>query len=132
LYSLIDQTLGPWEQRPIYKANVQTFVTLRQLPPKVPLEVLRNLPVYFPDPTSIYALDPSFESDRKGVPESIKNIPVNPANAEIFKGLQKCNRHGLVSPVGVEHMFYAAIESKGCKLTAIGAHYRKLASAKRI
>src|SRR6185295_892009 len=27
IYSHIDQTLGPWEQRPVYKANVQTFIT---------------------------------------------------------------------------------------------------------
>jgi len=31
VYSHIDQTLGSWEQRPIYKANVQTFVTLRRI-----------------------------------------------------------------------------------------------------
>ena len=29
LYAHIDQTLGAWEQRPIYKANVQSFITLR-------------------------------------------------------------------------------------------------------
>jgi hypothetical protein len=31
-----------------------------------------------------------------------------------------------------EHMYYAAINSKGCKLTALGAHYRKLAEMKRL
>ncbi|WP_380941490.1 hypothetical protein [Sphingomonas floccifaciens] len=50
----------------------------------------------------------------------------------IFKGLQACNRNGLVVPVGTEHMYYAAIESRSCRLTAIGAHYRKLAETKRI
>ena len=132
LYSLIDQTLGPWEQRPIYKANVQTFVTLRQLPPKVAPAILRKLPVYFSDPTMVFALDPSFEPDRLYVAESIKDVPVNDKNAAIFKELQQCNRHGLVVPVDSDHMFNAAIESKGCRLTAIGAHYRKLAEAKRI
>ncbi|WNM07535.1 hypothetical protein RI056_10505 [Komagataeibacter nataicola] len=48
----------------------------------------------------------------------------------VFKGLQACNRNGLVVPVGAEHMYYAAIESKSCRLTAIGAHYRKLAEDK--
>jgi hypothetical protein len=132
LYSLIDQTLGPWEQRPIYKANVQTFITLRQMPPKVPLEVLRRLPVYFPDPTTVFKLDPSFEPDRQNVPDALKHIAVNASNAAVFKELQQCNRHGLVMPVDAEHMYYAAIESKGCRLTASGAHYRKLAEAKRI
>jgi len=129
VYSHVDQTLGPWEQRPIYKANVQTFVTLRQVSPKIPLETLRRLPTYFPDATSTFPLDPSFEPDRENVP---KNIPVNDNNARIFKELQMCNRHGLVTPIDAEHMYYAAIKSTGCRLTALGAHYRKLAEMKRI
>jgi hypothetical protein len=132
VYSLIDQTLGPWEQRPIYKANVQTFVTLRQVAPKIPLDVLRRLPTYFPNATDTFALDPSFEPDRQNVPEAFRNLPVNADNVRVFKELQACNRHGLVTPVSAEHMYYAAINSTGCKLTALGAHYRKLAEAKRI
>ena len=41
MYLHIDQTLGPWEQRPIYKANVQMFVTLRSVAPKIPLDAGR-------------------------------------------------------------------------------------------
>jgi len=132
VYSHIDQTLGPWEQRPIYKANVQSFVTLRQVTPKISLDILRRLPQYFPDPASIFALDPSFEPDRENIPEKFKKIPVNEENARIFKELQDCNRHGLILPIDAEHMYYAAINSTGCKLTALGAHYRKLANMNRI
>jgi Caspase domain len=132
LYSHVDQTLGPWEQRPIYKANVQTFITLRQVGPKIPLEVLRKLPEYFPDPTSVFALDPSFEPDRENIPDEFKHMPVKALHTSIFKELQQCNRYGLVTPIGAEHMYYAAINSTGCKLTAVGAHYRKLAEMKRI
>ncbi len=131
LYSHVDQTLGPWEQRPIYKANVQTFITLRQVAAKVPLDVLRRLPTYFPDRASVYALDPSYEEDRRNAAE-LDHIPVNPDNVRVFKELQRCNRHGLVVPVDAEHMYYAAINSKGCRLTAIGAHYRSLAEMKRL
>lgn len=132
IYAHVDQTLGPWEQRPIYKANVQTFVTLRQVNPKIPLEIIRRLPDYFPDATSTFSLDPSFEPDRENVPAEFKTIPVNVDNVRIFKELQLCNRHGLVMPINAEHMYYAAIGSTGCKLTALGAHYRKLAEMKRI
>jgi hypothetical protein len=132
VYSHVDQTLGPWEQRPVYKANVQTFVTLRQVSPKVPLEVLRRLPEYFPDAAYTFPLDPSFEPDRENVPDEFKGIPVNEQNARVFKELQMCNRHGLIKPVNAEHMYYAAIQSTGCKLTALGAHYRKLAEMNRI
>ena len=132
VYSHIDQTLGPWEQRPIYKANVQTFVTLRNVTPKVSLEILRRLPAYFKNPTDHFSLDPSFEPDRENIPENLRHIPVNDDNTRIFKELQLCNRHGLITPVDAEHMYYAAINSKACKLTALGAHYRKLAEMARI
>jgi hypothetical protein len=132
VYSHIDQTLGNWEQRPIYKANVHTFVTLRQVNPKIPLEVLRRLPEYFPDASDIFALDPSYEPDRENIPEELRHIPVNEDHARIFKELQMCNRHGLVTPIDAEHMYNAAIKSTGCKLTALGAHYRKLAEKNRI
>jgi hypothetical protein len=132
LYSLIDQTLGDWEQRPIYKANVQTFVTLRRVNPKVPLPALRRLLEYFPLPSHIFPLDPSYEPDRQNIPEHLRSVPVDPAHAAIFKELQLCNRQGLVTPVGEEHLYYAAVNSKGCRLTALGVHYHKLAKLRRI
>ncbi len=132
VYSHIDQILGVWEQRPIYKANVQTFVTLRQVPPKISLEILRRLPIYFPDAAYEFPLDPSFEPDRENIPEELRHIPVNENNTRVFKELQMCNRHGLVVPIKAEHMYYAAINSTGCKLTALGVHYRNLAKMKRI
>lgn len=132
VYAHIDQALGPWEQRPIYKANVQTFITLRQIAPKIPLEVLRRLPEYFPTAAYEFPLDPSFEPDRNNVSAEYRNTPVNKDNANIFRELQMCNRHGLVSPISEEHMFFAAIHSTGCRLTALGTHYRKLAEMKRI
>ncbi|AHL31464.1 caspase [Pseudomonas brassicacearum] len=132
IYSHVDQTLGPWEQRPMYKANVQHFVTLRKVEPKVPKDVLRRLVTYFPNKTDVFALDPSFEPDRINIPEKYRHLPVNDENVKVFKELQKCNRYGLVVPVDADHMFYAAINSTGCKLTGLGAHYRKLAEMKRI
>jgi len=132
IYSHIDQTLGPWDQRPVYKANVQSFVVLRQINSKVALETLRNLPKYFPDPAAVFPLDPSFEPDRQNVPEKFRNLPRNEENERIFAELQACNRQGLVAPIDAPHMYYAAINSTACKLTALGAHYRKLAELDRI
>lgn len=131
VYSLIDQTLGPWEQRPIFKANVQSFVRLRTVSPKVPLETLRKLPDYFSDESSTFPLDPTYEPDRNNIPEEFRHLPLAPKKIAIFKELQSCNRHGLVVPVDAEHMYDAAIKSTGCRLTAMGAHYRRLAAAKR-
>lgn len=132
LYSHVDQTLGEFEQRPVYKANVQTFVILRRVTPKVPLETLRKLPKYFPSPAATFRLDPSFEPDRGGEAERLKDVPVNDENVRVYRELQACHRHGLITPVGYEYMWNAAVFSTGCQLSATGAHYRRLAEMKRI
>ncbi|MBY3383212.1 caspase family protein [Rhizobium laguerreae] len=132
LYSHVDQTLGDWAKRPVYKANVQTFVILRRVAPKVALEVLRRLPEYFPDPTATYELGPSCEPERGEETERLKEIGVDPDKVRIYRELQACNRHGLVVPETYDHMWHAAIYGTGCRLTATGAHYRRLAVMKRI
>lgn len=132
LYSHVDQTLGTWEQRPMYKANVRSFIALRKVSPKIPDEVLRRLPQYFPDPAYVFPLNPSFEPDRQNIPVELRQLPVDEEHVKIFKELQLCNRHGLVVPVDADHMYYAAINSTGCKLTATGAHYRRLAELGRL
>jgi uncharacterized caspase-like protein len=37
LYAYVDEALGAWDQRPIFKTNVSNFASLRNVPPKVPL-----------------------------------------------------------------------------------------------
>ena len=39
---------------------------------------------------------------------------------------------GLVCPVGEEHMYYAAMNSKSCKLTPLGQHYWNLVKSGKI
>ncbi len=130
VYSLVDQTLGSWNQRPIFKANVQYFVNLRKVTPKISTDILRRLPEYFPDETHVYPLDPSHEPDRRNIPEEYRDLPIDEEKISVFQNLQRCNRFGLVVPVDVDHMYDAAIHSTGCKLTALGVHYRMLAEKK--
>lgn len=127
LYSFVDNALNVWAQRPVFKTNVSKFISLRQNNPLVDPSILRKLPEWFTYPGEIFQLDPSFEPDRDSVAEEIKHLPVDDKNAAIFRELQKCNRHGLVVPHEEEHMFFAAINSTGCKLTALGEYYRKIA-----
>lgn len=132
LYAHVDQTLGAWEQRPIYKANVQSFVTLREVSPKVPKEVLRRLPQYFPTASHVLKLDPSFEPDRGEEAQNLAGIPVDDDNVRIYRELQKCHQHGLITPTEHEFMWHTAVYSGGVRLTATGAHYRRLAEKKKI
>jgi len=119
VYAFIDRALGAWDQRPIFKTNVTRFCSLRQVPPPIPLDILRNLTVYFPDPAVGFQLDPSYEfTDDSAVPEHIA----------ILKELQRMVSVGLVVPVDEEHMYFAAMNSKSCRLTAFGNHYWHLAN----
>lgn len=53
-------------------------------------------------------------------------------NTKIFSELQKLEGIGLVVPVEEEHMYYAAMNSKSCELTAVGKQYWRLVKEKRI
>ena len=75
-------------------------------------------------------LDPTYEPERHETWAIEPNgIPApNPDHNAIFAILQKYNRVGLLVPEGVSHMWHAAMESKTVRLTALGEHYRSLAS----
>lgn len=123
LYSFVDQALGAWDQRPVFKTNVSRFVVLREVGSRVSLDTLRKLPDWFPTEGHVFSLDPSFEPTYES--------PID-ENVSIFQNLQKCNRHGLIEPVDTEHMYYAAMNSTGCRLTVLGVYYRNLALKGRL
>lgn len=124
VYAHIDQSLGPWKQRPVFKTNVKNFVSLRKVTPPIMLSDLQKIYELFPEAGFEYKLDPTFEPEMRGRPEGAP-APIQ-EHVEKFAILQKFNRVGLVVPVDAPHMWHAAIESKGCKLTALGEHYRRL------
>lgn len=130
IYAHIDQSLGAWEQRPIFKTNVRQFVSLRKTTPPIPIHDLRRIIEFFPTRDYQFPLDPSFEPEPQGrTPEMPRP---DPENIRKFELLQKYNRLNLVSPVGAQHMWHAAMQSKSCKLTTLGEHYRRLAEKRRI
>lgn len=130
VYAHIDQALGPWDQRPVFKTNVKSFVSLRRVQPPISLTDLRRITEFFPSPGCEVRLDPSFEPERES-PLSASVMP-NPENTRTFAILQKYNRVNLVVPVGAPHMYHAAMWSKSCRLTVLGEHYRSLVSRDRI
>lgn len=119
VYAHIDQSLGTWAQRPVFKTNVRSFVSLRKVQPPLDLPDLRRISEFFPTPGFELQLDPSFEPEGP-CPDADKTA--------IFGILQRYNRVNLAVPVGVEHPYHAAMESKSMRLTALGEHYRRLAS----
>ena len=130
VYAHIDQSLGAWEQRPVFKTNVKQFVSLRKVAPPIALSELQKLHELFPAPGFEYQLDPSYEPEEKG---RDKGMPApDSKNTQVFLLLQKFNRLNLLIPVDAPHMWHAAMQSKSCKLTALGEHYRRLAEKGRI
>ncbi len=119
VYAHIDQSLGAWEQRPIFKTNVNKFISLRQVAPAISLATLRKLATYFKTKDYFFPLDPSFEDASGHV--------LDPDNVLAFKDLQRFQANGLVVPVDVPFMYHAAMNSTGCKLTVLGQHYWRLA-----
>jgi Caspase domain len=123
VYAHIDQSLGSWEQRPVFKTNVKTFVSLRKVQPPISLAELQRITEFFPKAGFEFQLDPSYEPESKHP---------DPKKTAIFAILQKYNRVNLVVPVGAPHMWHAAMQKKTCKLTVLGEHYRRLVEKKRI
>lgn len=133
IYAFIDRALGPWSQRPLFKANISSFVSLKENEPKVSLRDLKKVMSLFNTENSCFDLDPSFEKTnykgsehRNCVPYAVKE------NVELFEKLQKCNRNNLVIPLGEKDMYFAAMNSKSCALTPLGQHYWHLVNDKLI
>lgn len=127
VYAHIDQSLGPWAQRPMFKTNVKTFVSLRKAAAPIPLGDLQALATLFPTPDYNFPLDPAYEPERAVEYKSMDAIPApDPQKTAVFAILQKYVKVNLVRPVGETHMWHAAMNSKSCELTVLGEHYQKL------
>ena len=122
-YAYIDEALGAFDQRPLFKANVSQLFPLRRCPPAVSRPSLRKLPEVFPTAAAQPTLSPEYE------PTAPQH---DPAKGAVMKELQKMRAARLVEPVGCDHLYYAAIERKPVRLTPLGQHYWRLAKAKRL
>jgi uncharacterized caspase-like protein len=120
LYAYVDGAISRMqsEQSPLFIANLSTLTPLRTVKPQVPRKVIMQLTDFFPKAKSRLRLDPSFEPTAD-LPAKKKNA----ANEKTFASLQRLRAAGLVEPVGEKHMYYAAMNSKNCRLTALGRYY---------
>ena len=134
IYSYIDQALGSWEQRPYFKANVSSFVSLRNVKCKLTIDILKRGLNCFENEDSKYQLDPSYEfTNVKGNKEHKAIKPyAKKENVAIMKILQLLNQNGLVKPEDEEYMYYAAMNTKKVLLTELGKHYWRLNKKERL
>jgi hypothetical protein len=123
VYAYLDQTLGAWDQRPHFKANLSKLEILRRCEPAVALETLRKIVKIFPKPEYVLDLSPAYEPTEE---------PHDEGKEATFATLQKYRAARLLVPIDEEHLYYAAMNKKGCRLTPLGRFYWSLVSRNKI
>lgn len=123
IYAYVDQALGPWDQRPIYKSYSSKISPLRRCEPQVPDHVLRELPKLFPSPEKHYQLNPSYEYTHKSAQKG---------NVEVYNKLKLLRNAHLLRTVGGEDLFFIALKSGSVELTPLGQFYWRLSNNSRI
>lgn len=123
LYSYLTESFGAGQQKPMFKTHLDRLHEVRKCEPMVPLSDLRRITEFFPKADDPYPLDPTYEPTTK---------PNHELHSAIFYILQKYRANKLLEPIGTPHMYYAAVESKACRLTRLGRHYWNLVFAGRV
>jgi hypothetical protein len=118
LYAYVDQALGAWDQRPLYKSYTAGLSVIRQCTPLVSDNTLRSLIELFPAEEAEIRLDPSYEHTQ---PEAI------PANVAKFDKLKELRNAGLVVSVREPDLYWSAVRGGGAALTPWGKRYWRMA-----
>ena len=117
----------------ITPSSIYAFNAIKSIEPQVPISIIRNLTKYFKTPQDEFDLDPSYEyTNTNNIEHKVVEPYAKEENVAVFKELQKMASVGLIVPVDEEHMYFAAMNSKSCKLTALGYHYWNLVNKKQI
>jgi len=137
LYSHVDRTLGNFEQRPLYKANVKAFTSLRRVKTEITKFDLCKLPSLFNSAEERYMLGPMCEPMklRGDQAEVTKHIPFDQEEHDKYKFLQKLRNNRIVAPNTKKDMYWEAVKgwsesdqkTGSCSLTKLGQHYLFLA-----
>jgi hypothetical protein len=120
IYGYVEQALGPWDQRPIYKSNARQLSPIRYVAPDIKDEDLRYLPSLFPTQDHHYSLDPTYEVTRS---ES------NPEHIAIFSLFKRYQIARLLRPSVDQDLYFAALASRPVELTPLGQFYWQLAKS---
>ena len=123
IYHFANMLLGPWEQRPQFKANISKVTPIRRCKAKIDPAILRKLPIYFETAHSPHPLSPHYDPELE---------PFDKEKESIFAEMRELAKLDLLVPDGTEYLYHAALHSKACKLTPLGRFYWKLAHKNQI
>ena len=119
IYAYVEQALGPWDQRPMYKSHADRLSPIRKCNPHVTDDLLRELPDIFTNYDSPYKLNPSYEhTDDSAIAE----------NVAMFNKFKILRNARLLYVDDDLDLYYAALGSRSVSLTPIGQFYCGLAA----
>jgi len=123
VYGYVDQALGAWDQRPIYKSYTSRTSSLRRCKAPLPHEVLTDLPNLFKKPDGAHRLNPSYEyTHRSNRQEKV----------ELFNKFKLLRDARLLQTVEGQDLFFTALNSGSVVLTPLGQFYWRLAKNNRL
>jgi hypothetical protein len=123
IYAYIEQALGAWDQRPLYKSFASHLVPVRRSRPHVSDELLRQLPRHFATETARYRLAPSYE---------FSHPSAEPGHVAVFNAFKSYRNARLLRTVEGDDLFFAALHGHEVELTPAGRLYWRLAQQGRI
>jgi hypothetical protein len=118
---------GPWSQRPVFKTNVERFVSLRRAQPPIPLDHLRAVTKYFPR-QSISCLSTP-RTSRSAHPISWPTRRFRHRIPPRLPSLQSCRRrHSSTWSARSAHSTCGTprCRARRARLTVLGQHYWNL------
>src|SRR3546814_7366345 len=113
IYAYAEGVLGALDQRPIYKSHAASLEPVRLCPPAVPDDILRQLPVLFPDPHDDHRLAPTYEWTHASA------VPAHVALFKIFQRLQVAQLLRCASGVDI---YDSAMASETVLITPLGRY----------
>jgi Caspase domain len=119
IYAYVEQALGSWDQRPMYKSYADRLPPVRLCKPSVPDPLLRELPKLFEAETSSRYLAPSYE---------VTHPTAKPSHVALFKKFKTLRNSRLLTTQSGKDLFFIALERGWVKLTPLGQLYWNLAA----
>jgi Caspase domain len=123
LFAYVEESLGSWQQRPLFKSHVSSLLCLRLVKPAVSLAELQRLTEFFTQADSEFALDPSYEHS---------HVDAIPAHVHDYRVLVAYRNARLIEVATHDDLYYATVESGAVRLTPLGRHYWSLAHEGRL
>ena len=124
IYAKVEAALGAWDQRPLYKSHVSKVIAIRRCEPPISIAILREYTRPLSPTRGGLFLIARIRGDTPGRDEKPR--------PRFSRSSRTLTAFTSVVPIQAKNMYDAAMQSKGCRLTAAGRYYWRLAKNGRI